>query len=182
MPMSARAGMDFTRWSGPSRTNRRRRSGVTCKRSPIRQTTEAPRRMERSLLTEAYEHRGHDIEDIVLRGEYLYTANGPGGLKCSTSRTSTRKGFRNGWSARRYRPLGQRTRIHTKYATCIALPSTLALDPARVRDPRNEEQPIDIFYAFVYVSDREEGLVVVNVATLVDGNPGQQLRQGSSTF
>ena len=29
-------------------------------------------------------------------------------------------------------PLGQRTRIHTKYATSVALPSTLALDPARL--------------------------------------------------
>ena len=37
--------------------------------------------------------------------------------------------------------------------------------------PENEEQPIDPFYAFVYVSDREEGLVIPNVATLVDGNP-----------
>src|SRR5438094_5444606 len=27
-----------------------------------------------SVLTEAYEHTGHDIQDIVLRGEYLYTA------------------------------------------------------------------------------------------------------------
>ena len=68
-------------------------------------------------------------------------------------------------------PLGQRTRIHTKYATSIALPSTLALDPARVRLPENQEQPIDIFYAYVFVSDREEGLVVVDVRTLVDGNP-----------
>ncbi|MEP6698150.1 MAG: hypothetical protein ABJB09_00325, partial [Verrucomicrobiota bacterium] len=37
--------------------------------------------------------------------------------------------------------------------------------------PENEEQPIDLFYAFVYVTDREEGLVGSNVATLVDGNP-----------
>src|SRR5207244_11718605 len=68
-------------------------------------------------------------------------------------------------------PLVQRTRINTKYATIVALPSTLALDPARLHLPENEEQPIDPFYAFVYVSDREEWLVIPNVATLVDGNP-----------
>src|SRR5581483_11588123 len=44
-------------------------------------------------------------------------------------------------------------------------------DPARTRLPENEEQPIHPLYAYVYITDREEGLVMVNVATLVDGNP-----------
>ena len=79
-------------------------------------------------------------------------------------------------------PLGQRTRIHTKDATSIALPSTLALDPARTHLPENEEQPIDPFYAFVYVSDREEGLVVVNVATLVDGDPDNNFVKEAARF
>ena len=79
-------------------------------------------------------------------------------------------------------PLGQRTRVNTKYATSVALPSTLALDPARVRIPENEEQPIDMFYAFVYVSDREEGLVGSNVATLVDGNPDNNFLKRDVTY
>src|SRR5207248_624454 len=78
-------------------------------------------------------------------------------------------------------PLGQRTRIHTKYATSIALPSTLALDPLRERLPENEEQRIDIFYGYVYVSDREEGLVNVLVGTLVDGNPDNNSLKESET-
>ena len=53
-------------------------------------------RARRELTDEAYEHSGKDIQDIVLRGEYLYTANGPAASKFSTSRTSTRKDFRNG--------------------------------------------------------------------------------------
>src|SRR5437879_5265094 len=124
-----------------------------------------------SLLTEGYEHRGHDIQDIVLRGEYLYTANGPGGFEVFDVANIDQKGFSERIVSAPVSPLGQRTRINTKYATSVALPSTLALDPARLHLPENEEQPIDLFYAFVYVSDREEGLVVVNVATLVDGNP-----------
>ncbi len=35
----------------------------------------------------------------------------------------------------------------------------------------NEEQPIHPIYGYVFVTDREEGLVVVNVAPLLDGNP-----------
>ena len=134
-----------------------------------------------SLLTEGYEHRGHDIQDIVLRGEYLYTANGPGGFEVFDVANIDQKGFSERIVSSPVSPLGQRTRIHTNYATSLALPSTLALDPARQRLPENEEQPIDLFYAFVYISDREEGLVISNVATLVDGNPDNNFLKESET-
>src|SRR5205823_11811821 len=117
-------------------------------------------RLERgSLLTEASEHGGHDIQDVVLRGEYLYTANGRGGFEVFDVANIDQKGFSERIVSTPVSPLGQRTRINTKDATSVALPSTLALDPARVRIPENEEQPIDMFYAFAYVSDRVEGLV-----------------------
>src|SRR5205085_6223077 len=51
------------------------------------------------------------------------------------------------------------------------LPSTLGIDPLRQRRPENEEQPVSLIYAWVFVTDREEGLVMVSVGTLVDGNP-----------
>jgi hypothetical protein len=51
------------------------------------------------------------------------------------------------------------------------MPSTLMNDPGRIQSPENEEQPIHPFFAYVYVTDLEEGLVVVNVQTLFDGNP-----------
>src|SRR5205814_1725883 len=76
------------------------------------------------------------------------------------------------------------------YATAVAAPSTLAVDPARWRlttdgrmvDPEtakqtsadkllNEEQPIHPMYAYLYVVDKFEGLIVVNAATLLDGDP-----------
>ena len=134
-----------------------------------------------SLLAEAYEHSGHDIQDIVLRGEYVYTANGPGGFEVFDVANIDQKGFSERIVSAPVSPLGQRTRIHTKYATSIALPSTLALDPGRQHIPENEEQPIDLFYAFVYISDREEGLVISNVATLVDGNPDNNFLKESET-
>ncbi|HZR79208.1 MAG TPA: hypothetical protein VFA58_08365, partial [Chthoniobacterales bacterium] len=135
-----------------------------------------------SLLTEAYEHSGHDIQDIWLRGEYLYTANGPGGFEVFDVANIDQKAFSERIVSSPVSPLGQRTRIHTKYATSIALPSTLALDPARQHLPENEEQPIDLFYAFVFISDREEGLVISNVATLVDGNPDNNFLKESETI
>jgi hypothetical protein len=134
-----------------------------------------------SILTEAYEHSGHDIQDICLRGEYLYTANGPGGFEVFDVANIDQKGFSERIVSAPVSPLGQRTRIHTKYATSIALPSTLALDPARQHLPENEEQPIDMFYAYVFISDREEGLVISNVATLVNGNPDDNFLKESET-
>jgi hypothetical protein len=133
-------------------------------------------------LQEAHEHSGKDIQDIVLRGEYLYTANGPGGFEAFDVANIDQKGFSERIVTSPVSPLGQRTYVHTKYATSVALPSTLALDPARQHIPENEEQPIDPFYAFVYVSDREEGLVISNVATLVDGNPDNNFLNDAVRF
>src|SRR6266550_3796473 len=46
-----------------------------------------------SRLTEAYEHSGRDIQDIVLRGEYVYTANGAGGFEVFDVANIDQKGF-----------------------------------------------------------------------------------------
>ncbi|MEY2439712.1 MAG: hypothetical protein QOI34_1097 [Verrucomicrobiota bacterium] len=135
-----------------------------------------------SQLQDGYEHSGKDIQDIVLRGEYLYTANGPGGFEVFDVANIDQKGFSERITTSPVSPLGQRTFVHTPDATSVALPSTLALDPARSRLPENEEQPIDTFYAFVFISDREEGLVVVNVATLVDGNPNNNFLKKDVVF
>ena len=51
-------------------------------------------------------------------------------------------------------PLGQKFYVKTKYAQAIASPSTLAVDPVRVRWPENEEQPIHLMYGFLYVADK----------------------------
>ncbi len=51
-----------------------------------------------------------------------------------------------------------------------------------MRLPENEEQPIDPFYAYAFVSDLEEGLVVVNVATLVDGDPDNNFLKKGVAF
>ncbi len=133
-------------------------------------------------LKEAYEHGGKDVQDLVLRGEYLYTANGPGGMEVFDVANIDQKGFSERIVTAPFSPLGQRTYVHTPYATSVALPSTLALDPARVRLPENEEQPIDMFYAYAFVSDREEGLVVINVATLVDGDPDNNFLKKDAVF
>jgi LVIVD repeat len=89
-------------------------------------------------------------------------------------------------------PLGQRFYVPTKYATAVASPSTLAVDPARRRLPENEEQSIHPLYSFLYVADKIEGLVVIGdpdprskrpgVSTLLDGNPQNNFLKRALAF
>jgi hypothetical protein len=123
-------------------------------------------------LDEAYEHHAHTINDLTLRGEYLYTANGPGGLEVFDVANIDNKGFSERIISSPVSPLGgQNTVVRSKFATSVALPSTLMIDPERTHLARNEETPIHPAYGYVYVSDRVEGLIVVKATALLDGDP-----------
>ncbi len=68
-------------------------------------------------------------------------------------------------------PLGQRFFVRTKYATAVAAPTTIAPDPTRTHFPINREAEVSLVYAYIYVADKYEGLVMVGAGTLLDGNP-----------
>ena len=142
-------------------------------------------------LTEAYEHRGNPrVLQVQLRGEYAYVAAGEGGLRVYDVAQIDQKGFSERITTAPVSRFGQKFWINSKFATAVAAPSTLAVDPARWRLtadgkmvspeearrlPReqllNEEQPIHPVYAYLYLVDKFEGLIVVNAATLLDGDP-----------
>jgi len=67
------------------------------------------------------------------------------------------------------------------------------VDPLRTRHPENEEGPIHPIYGFLYVTDRDEGLIVIGnrnpksrnmigVGTLLDGNPANNFLERAATF
>ena len=131
-------------------------------------------------LTEAYEHHGH-VVSLQMRGEYLYAAEGEKGIHVYDIANIDDKDFSERITSAPVSPLGQKFYVKTKHATAIASPTTLGVDPTREHLPENEEQPISLVYAFLYASDKEEGLVVIGdglsgkhgpgVATLLDGDP-----------
>jgi len=123
------------------------------------------------VLQEAEHKEANEILDLVLRGEYLYTANGADGFEVFDVANIDQKDFSERISTAPVSPLGQRTYVRTKYATSVTLPSTLGVDPLRTHLPENQEQPVNPIYAWVFVTDREEGLVMATVGTLLDGNP-----------
>ncbi|MEQ9617353.1 MAG: hypothetical protein RLN60_04885 [Phycisphaerales bacterium] len=159
-------------------------------------------------LTEAYHHgaNGGEILDLQHRGEYLYTARGAKGFYAYDIANIDNKGFSERIVTAPVSPLGQDLGFDTSYAVCVASPSTLALDPARARlsddpgagragimDPAqghhvNEEQPIHPLYAYLYIGDRDEGLILTFAGTLLDGDPRNNfmeravLADGSTAF
>jgi hypothetical protein len=134
------------------------------------------------LLREAYGHDAEDAQSLQMRGEYLYVANGHGGLRVYDIANIGNKGFSERIVNAPVSPIGQRLYVKTKDAAWVASPSTLALDPARRHDPANEESPISPVYAYLYVADREEGLILVHAATLLDGDPRNNFLRRAATF
>jgi hypothetical protein len=147
-----------------------------------------------SELQSVYEHAGNPrVLQVQLRGEYAYVAAGEGGLRVYDVAQIDQKGFSERITTAPVSRFGQKFWVKTKYATAVAAPTTLAVDPARWRmktdgtmiDPvssskltgaerkqlLNEEQPIHPLYAYLYVVDKYEGLILVNAATLLDGDP-----------
>jgi hypothetical protein len=147
-----------------------------------------------SELKTFYEHTGNPrVLQVQLRGEYAYVAAGEGGLRVYDVAQIDQKGFSERIVTAPVSRFGQKFWVKTKYATAVAAPTTLAVDPARWRvksdgtmidpvsaskltgDARkqliNEEQPIHPLYGYLYVADKYEGLILVNAATLLDGDP-----------
>ena len=145
----------------------------------------------RRELSIASSHEGN-VLDIQARGEYAYAATGTGGLRVYDIANIDNKGFSERMTAAPVSPLGQRFFVPTNNALAVASPTTLGVDPLRQRLPENEEQSIHLLYGFLYVADKEEGLVVIGnpdlkssspgVGTLLDGNPANNFLKRALAF
>lgn len=149
----------------------------------------------KGMLEHSHEHPGRDIIealslqyrkpeilDIQHRGEYLYAACGEGGLRVFDIAFIDHKAFAERITTAPVSPLGQRFYVRTKYAQAVAAPTTIAPDPTRQQDPMNEEPAVHPMYAYIYVADKYEGLVLVGAGTLLDGNPLNNFLERAATF
>jgi hypothetical protein len=136
-----------------------------------------------SELKTFYEHVGNPrVLQVQLRGEYAYVAAGEGGLRVYDVAQIDQKGFSERIVTAPVSRFGQKFWVKTRYATAVAAPTTLAVDPARSRLKENEEQPIHPLYGYLYVVDKYEGLILVNAATLLDGDPLNNYLKRAVTF
>jgi len=133
-------------------------------------------------LETAYGHGGN-VRSLQLRGEYLFAAEGGGGLRIYDVAQVDQKGFSERIVSAPVSPLGQKLYVKTRDATSVVLPATSTIDPGREVAPENEEQRIHPIYSYGFVTDAEEGLVVVGpLSTLLDGEPRNNFIDRAATF
>jgi hypothetical protein len=146
-------------------------------------------------LEHAHEHPGIDVKEgllrplhkpeilqVQLRGEYLLAACGEDGLRAFDVAFIDNKAFAERIITAPVSPLGQRFFVPTRYAAAVAAPTTMAPDPTRTHAPENREQTVHPLYGSVYVADKYEGLILVGVATMIDGNPSNNFLKRDLTF
>jgi len=143
---------------------------------------------ERHLrLPEAHDHSTEGkVGCLAKRGEYLFVAEGAGGMRVYDVASVANKGVSQRIVTAPFSPWGQRTHIPSKNATCVALPTNQPIAPSRntgeLMRTTNEEQAFHPIYHYAVIADAEEGLIVVNVDTLADGEPRNNFLERALTW
>ncbi|MEI9850635.1 MAG: hypothetical protein WDN24_06970 [Sphingomonas sp.] len=109
---------------------------------------------------------------LQLRGEYMYVAEGKGGFRAYDVASIANKGFSERILTAPYSKLGHDTQVKSRNATCMALPTNQPIAPTRstpAMREMNQEQPFLPIYHYAAVTDAEEGLYLVDIDTMADG-------------
>ena len=130
---------------------------------------------DKELTTSRTHNADGAVNCVTLRGEYLFTASGAEGFNVFDVASISNKGFSQRVITAPFSPLGHDTRVESRNATCMAIPTNQAIAPERnsgdLMRKVNQEQPFHPIYNYAFITDSEEGLIVVNVNTLADGLP-----------
>jgi hypothetical protein len=139
------------------------------------------------------------VRCLQHRGEYMFVAEGRGGFRVYDIANIGNKGTSERIVTAPFSPRGQDTRVDTSNATCIALPTNQPIAPQRnarmaeTQRPQpdgtsislleeNQEQSIHPIYNHAVVTDAEEGLILVDVNTLADGDPRNNFLRRAVTW
>jgi hypothetical protein len=138
-------------------------------------------------LPEAHDHStAGQANCIQLRGEYLYVSEGAGGMRVYDTASIANKGVSQRIISAPFSPLGHDTHIPSKNATCVVLPTTQPIAPEKNQGDLmrivNQEQPFHPIYNYALVTDSEEGLILVDVNTLQDGDPRNNFLKRALTW
>ena len=131
-------------------------------------------------LQVAHHHHG-EVVSLQLRGEYLYTA-GEKGFRVYDVANIDNKDFSERFVTAPFSPIGQDTYVKTKHATGVALPTNMPMGPDREQVTEYAEQAIHPIYRYAVVSDSEEGLILVDVSTLTNGDPRDNFLERALTW
>ncbi|HEV2746200.1 MAG TPA: hypothetical protein VGW34_02755, partial [Allosphingosinicella sp.] len=124
---------------------------------------------------------------LQLRGEYLYVAEGRGGFRVYDVASIGNKGVSERIVTGPFSPLGHDVRVKTSNASCMALPTNQPVSVGRnlanrAAYPDNQEQAFHPLYRYAVVTDAEEGLILVDIDTLSDGDPRNNFLKRAVTW
>jgi hypothetical protein len=130
---------------------------------------------------------GGAVRCLQHRGEYMFVAEGKGGFRAYDIASIGNKGTSERIVSAPFSPLGHDARVKTRNATCMALPTNQPIsvgrnDRIRTMLPENQEQAFHPIYRYAVVTDSEEGLVLVDVETLSDGEPRNNFLKRALTW
>jgi hypothetical protein len=126
------------------------------------------------------------VRCLQMRGEYMFVAEGRAGFQVYDIASIGNKGISERVITAPFSPLGQNTRVPSRNATCMALATNQPIAPDRnermaqtVRAnadgstvsllEENQEQRFHPIYKYAVVTDAEEGLILVDIQTMADG-------------
>ncbi len=135
-------------------------------------------------LQSSYSHasEGGVTNTVQLRGEYLYTTSGTGGFRVYDVANIANKGFSERITTSPVSPLGQDLHVPSQNATGFELPTTMPIAPMRKALPENLEDKLHEIYHYAVIVDAVEGLILVNVDTLSDGDPQNNFLKRALTW
>lgn len=133
-------------------------------------------------LRTAYHHRSRNARSIVHVGEWMLVADGKHGFQVLDTANVHNKDVANHIVTAGLSPLGQRQHVPTKDATSVAMAVNLPTDAYRTHRPENQEQPLHPLFRYAYVTDSVEGLILIEINTLFDGNPSNNFLRRTVTF
>jgi hypothetical protein len=123
---------------------------------------------------------------VAVRGEYLFAAEGAGGLRVYDIASIANKGVSQRIVTAPFSPLGHDTHVASRNAACVALPTNQPVNPRRYTGELmravNQEQPFHPIYSYAAIADAEEGLILVDVDTLADGEPRNNFLKRAVTW
>jgi len=133
-------------------------------------------------LREAHHHKAKNCRSVWHMGEWVLSADGPGGFVAYDIANVHNKDEAQKITTSLISPLGQRQYVPTRNATSVCAASVFPTDPDRSHRPENQEQPLHPLFRYAYITDYVEGLILVDISTLFDGNPSNNFFERTVTY
>ncbi|MDF1764531.1 MAG: hypothetical protein P1U57_14070, partial [Oleibacter sp.] len=135
----------------------------------------------------AHTHKSGAVGCLQMRGEYLFVAEGKKGFRVYDIASIDNKGVSQRIISAPFSFLGHDNHVSSEDASCMTMPSLtqpIAFDRNKGDLMRitNKETPMHPIHKYAFITDREEGLILVDINTFADGEPRNNFLERALTW